>query len=336
MPSSEAFDSWLETILKGVQPPLWLVGDAPWRDVVLSSRVRLMRNLDGFRFPHRATRQELEEVRLLVIRSTPLERRTGVSDAERAMLIGSRLVAPHFDWDAPGRALLLDRVRSVAVMVNEEDHLRIQAVTPGLSPLYADQLAAGVELNLGKELRFARSELGYLAASPTNVGEGRRVGIMAHLAGLTCTGRIGEFVDRLQVEGYEVRGPLGEGSPGWGGLVQISSTWKSPRELYSAARCWIDLELQSRNQLDRSFVKYRISAASETISESKSLTAHQAVRLLGWLRLGALTGALDLEVRAIDAIASVVWLGDDAPAWCSRRARVLKQFDRFSSAWTQR
>jgi protein arginine kinase len=336
VPQSEAFDSWLETILKAVQPPLWLVGDAPWRDVVLSSRVRIMRNLDGFRFPHRGEPQELEEVRLLVKGATSLEERAGVSDAERAMLVGSRLVAPHFDWDAPGRALLLNRERSLAVMVNEEDHLRIQAVTPGLSPLYADQLASSVESNLGKELRFARSELGYLAASSANVGEGRRVGIMVHLAGLACTGRIGEFADRLEQEGYEVRGPLGEGSPGWGGLVQISSTRKSPWELYSAARCWIGLELRSRNQLDRSFVKYRISEVSRTISESKSLTAHQAVRLLGWLRLGALTGALDVDVRAIDGVASVVWLGDDDSAWCARRARVLKQFDRFSSAWTRR
>lgn len=295
-----------------------------------------MRNLDGFRFPHRAERQELEEVRRRVTGASSLEERTGVSDAERAMLVGSRLVAPHFDWDVPGRALLLDRERSVSVMVNEEDHLRIQAVTPGLSPLYADRLASNVESNLGKELRFARSELGYLAASPANVGEGRRVGIMAHLAGLACTGRIGEFVDRLEEVGYEVRGPLGEGSPGWGGLVQISSTRKSPRELHEDARCWIDLELQARHQLDRSFVKYRISAASATISESKSLTAHQAVRLLGWLRLGALTRALDLEVRAVDAIGGVIWLGDDDSAWCARRARVLKQFDRFSSAWTRR
>jgi len=336
VPETEAFDSWLESILKGVQPPLWLVGDAPWRDVVLSSRVRLMRNLDGYRFPHCATRQELEEVRLHVTRSTPLEQRTGVSDAERAMLVGSRLVAPHFDWDAPGRALLLDRERSLAVMVNEEDHLRIQAVTPGLSPMYAEGLAARVESDLGKELRFARSELGYLAASPSNVGAGRRVGIMAHLAGLACTGRIGELVDRLEQDGYEVRGPLGEGSPGWGGLVQISSTRKSPRELYEGARCWIDQELQSRNRLDKSFIKYRIAAVSSTIDESESLTTHQAVRLLGWLRLGALTGALDLDVRSIDAIASVVWLGDDDSAWSTRRARVLKQFDRFSSAWTRR
>jgi len=336
VPETEAFESWLETILKGVQPPLWLVGDAPWREVVLSSRVRLMRNLDGYAFPHRSTPLELEEVRRIITRSTPLEQRTGASDAERAMLVGSRLVAPHFEWGAPGRAVMLNRERSVAVMVNEEDHLRIQAVTPGLSTLYADQLAADTESNLGKELRFARSELGYLAASPSNVGEGRRVGIMAHLAGLTCTGGIGEFVGRVEQEGFEVRGPLGEGSPGWGGLVQISSTRRSARELYEAARCWIDQELQSRRRLDRSFVKYRVSDVSTTINESDSLTAHQAVRLLGWLRLGALTRAIDLDVRTIDALASVVWLGDDHSAWCSRRARVLKQFDRFSSAWTRR
>ncbi|MEW5884242.1 MAG: hypothetical protein AB1725_08485 [Armatimonadota bacterium] len=336
MPEPEAFDSWLETILKGVRPPFWLVGDAPWRDVVLSSRVRLMRNLDGFPFPHRASGQELDEVRRLTTRSTPLEERTGASDAERAVLVGSRLVSPQFPWGARGRAVLLNAERSLAVMVNEEDHLRLQAVTPGLSPMYADGLVADVESNLGKELRFARSdELGYLAASPLNTGEGRRVGIMAHLAGLACTGRIGELVDRLEQDGFEVRGPLGEGSPGWGGLVQISSTSKSPRELYEGARCWIDQELQSRHRLERSFVKYRISEVSATISESESLTTHQAVRLLGWLRLGALTGALDLDVRSIDAIASVVWLGDDDSAWCSRRARVLKQFDRFSSAWTR-
>lgn len=336
MPKSQAFDSWLQTILKGVRPPLWLVGDAPWREVVLSSRVRVMRNLDGFPFPHRAAAQELEEVRRLVMGSTSLEQRTGVSDAERAVLVGSRLVSPQFAWGAAGRSVLLNAERSLAVMVNEEDHIRIQAVTPGLSPMYADGLAADMESNLGKELRFARSdELGYLAASPPNTGAGRRVGIMAHLAGLACTGRISELVDRLGQDGYEVRGPLGEGSPGLGGLVQISSVHKSPQELYRAARRWIEQELQLRRRLDQSFVKYRLSVVSTTISESESLTAHQAVRLLGWLRLGALTGALDLDARAIDAIASVIWLGDDESAWCSRRARVLKHFDQFSSVWTR-
>lgn len=336
MPEPKAFDSWLETILKGVRPPLWLVGDAPWRDVVFSSRVRVMRNLDGFPFPHRAATQELEEVRRFITRSTSLEERTGVSDAEKAVLVGSRLVSPQFVWGAPGRAVLLNSERSLAVMVNEEDHLRLQAVTPGLSPLYADRLAADVELSLGKELRFARNdELGYLAASPSNTGGGRRVGIMVHLGGMACTGQIDEFVNCLREEGFEVRGLLGEGTRGWGGLVQISSTQHLPRELYEAARRWISQELQLRYRLDRDLVKSRISTVSRTIRESKSLTARQAVRLLGWLRLGALTGALDLDVRPIDAITSVLWLGGDDSAWCSRRARVLKQFDRFSSAWTR-
>lgn len=335
VPAPETFDSWLEAILRAVRPPYWLVGDAPWRDVVLSTRVRLARNVAEFEFPDREQARNLNELARRTRSALPWEAREQLSEAERALLVGSRLVSHDFRWGEPGRLLLLNRDRSVSVLVNEEDHLRIQAVTPGLSPQYGENLALHVEQTLGKELPFAESpEMGFLAACPTNCGSGRRISAMLHVAGLSARGWIHPIVTQLVHDGYQVRGPLGEGTPGWGAFIQLSSLEHDSHELYGVVRRIIDQEYQARASLGHDFVRYRVDLALDEIGTTESLTAAQAVRHLGWLRLGAVTGALDLPVRAVDAMTSLVWIGPPEPTWNRRRARLLQEFERFASAWT--
>src|SRR5579862_4517792 len=161
-------------------PPAWLSPDAPDSDVVLSSRVRVMRNLMGHRFVHLAGEEELQSVMHQVLEAAetcPMELETfkNLTNAERDYLVGCRLVSPDFEWALPGRALLVDRARSVAVMVNEEDHVRVQALTAGLSYDQADHICAEAMASLTHRLQFAFSpKFGYLSASHINLGAGKR------------------------------------------------------------------------------------------------------------------------------------------------------------------
>src|SRR5579872_1181420 len=129
-------DSWRSMVLQSMPTVAWLGPDAPNSDVVLSSRCRLMRNLVGHRFPHAAPPDELIEIEGTVLDAVrrseiPLERLRGITIAERDYLVGCRLVSPDFAWQSTGRALLLDKPRMVSLMINEEDHIRLQAITGG-------------------------------------------------------------------------------------------------------------------------------------------------------------------------------------------------------------
>jgi protein arginine kinase len=183
-------------VLRSMPPPAWLASDAPQGDVVLSSRCRVLRNVAGYRFPHAAERSELEEVlkkTLAAVKSEhlELEAHRNVSDAEKEHLIACRLSSHHFDMNAPGRALLLDGPRSVSLMVNEEDHLRLQALTAGWSIGSAAAQAEAVLDRLEGALSFAKSpRFGVLAASPFNTGVGRRLSSMFHLIGLAQAKRL--------------------------------------------------------------------------------------------------------------------------------------------------
>lgn len=197
MPRRSISDSeaWKRMVLRSMPPPAWLGKDAPEGDVVVSSRVRFARNLDGIPVPHLASDEELATVRKRVLEAAkPLDFEVlkHVSEAERDYLIGCRLVSPDFETRGHGRALLLDRDRSVSIMVNEEDHLRIQALTAGWSVETAGRLAEHVLNRLegrpdtgatpfdapkpqsAAGLTFARIDTGYVTASPTNHHVGLR------------------------------------------------------------------------------------------------------------------------------------------------------------------
>ncbi len=218
-------------VLRSMPPPAWLADDAPCGDVVLSTRARALRNVRGFRFPHCAEPHELERVMRVVVgarhdaqrRSLPgslgntssdgLEVLRRISVAERNYLVGCRLASPDFRWRDVGRALLLDARRSASVMVNEEDHIRLQSLTAGWSLPEAEALVASHLDRFERRLEFAWSaDFGYLAASPYHAGEGRRLSAMLHLAGLANARRLPTVMRALASAGVVVRGLFGETS----------------------------------------------------------------------------------------------------------------------------
>lgn len=198
-------------------------------DFVLSSRVRLARNIEGLPFPNSMTASEVEELvqrvdaainpnhTFLLLRMADLPQR------ERRLLVERHLVSPQLAKCGQGAALV-NKDETVSILVGEEDHLRIQCLLSGLQLEQADSLSQSIDAMLGKKLPYAfDSELGYLTACPTNLGSGLRASVMLHLPALSLTGQTEALLSAVNKLGYAVRGIYGEGSAAPGHIYQISN-----------------------------------------------------------------------------------------------------------------
>lgn len=285
-------EAWKRMVLTASPPPAWLSADAPSGDVALSTRFRLARNLVGFRFVHAATDAELRhtmELALAAARAAHLgfEVHKGLTHAERDHLVATRLVSADYEWTLPGRALLIDPGRSVSVMINEEDHLRVQALVAGWSPATAEAAAKGCVNRLGGSLAYAFSpQWGYLTASPPNLGAGMRRSAMLHLIGLAGTERLPRIMGALGEEGITVRGLFGESSRAVGAFAQVSATRGSSETFAGAVEYLIAEERNARGALV-SILKERAEAARDFAVGSRRLGLGDALRVLGWLRWAA-------------------------------------------------
>jgi len=211
----------------------WMDGSGPETDMVLSSRVRVARNLKGHSFSCLASNEQTAEV-LGKVRSTiddivELKNFTfwmmeDLTELEKQALVEKHLVSPLLARESKHGALLLREDEAVSLMINEEDHLRLQVILPGLQLEEAWREADYYDSLLEKELEYAFDEnYGYLTACPTNVGTGLRVSVMLHLPALIITRQINRLLGALSQVGLAIRGLYGEGSEIIGNLVQISN-----------------------------------------------------------------------------------------------------------------
>lgn len=286
-PIDTADDGWRKQVMESLPRPAWLSPDAPNSNVVISSRVRIMRNLRGFRFPHRAQPDELREICRQVLSGfdgaslTPFQNLVAV---ERDLLVGWRLVSPDFAWTAPGRALLVDDTRTLSVMVNEEDHVRVQALSAGWSMGTAGEFAHACVARLASRLEFAHSRYGYLAASPFNTGEGRRMSAMFHLIGLAQSNRLKSVMKALALRGLMVRGVFGESSRAIGAIAQVSLVNGDPTEFVGACDYLIREESAARAAVNRDTLVDRARQTREFVLRSPAIGLADAMRSLAWLR----------------------------------------------------
>lgn len=290
----ESPGAWKRMVQEAMPPPAWLSADAPQNDVVLSSRVRTMRNLQGFAFPHHLERKELEEVQGLVLGSlkgNDLEIMRQLAPGERHYLVGCRLISIEFPFQSPGRSLVLNKDRSASVMVNEEDHIRIQALSAGFSPDSATVLADSIYKRLEKSLTFAHSpRFGFLAASPYNSGEGQRVSAMFHLIGLAHLKRLPNVLKALSMRKIASRGLFGESSRAIGAYVQVSITEGRLADFIGACEYLMTEERAARREVGRDFLSERVVNVRDFVIGSPVLTLADAFRALGWLRWAAVIG----------------------------------------------
>lgn len=202
--------------------------------VAISSRVRLARNIAQFPFPVAASVHDLAAVRNMAEDAVRAEKVAGakgliiyldeLSELDREFLYERRLVSHKLVSSPLNRGLFLSSNEQLAIMVNEEDHLRIQSFFPGFQLKEAYKKASQADDKLGRRLEFAFDDkLGYLSSCPTNVGTGMRASVMLHLPGLTLTGELEAAVRALNKLNFAVRGIFGEGSENVGALYQISN-----------------------------------------------------------------------------------------------------------------
>lgn len=200
----------------------------PMNTIAQSSRVRLARNYADIPFPQRMQPGDYERIverteNALAGEDYTLRRMAQLSQNTRGCMVEAHLISPELAQNDEG-AVLLNEDRTVSVMVGEEDHLRVQALLPGLQLTGAMELAGGVDRAIEREERFAFDRRwGYLTACPTNTGTGMRASVMLHLAGLSMLSKTGEVIRAVSQLGLTVRGLYGEGSEASGQLYQLSN-----------------------------------------------------------------------------------------------------------------
>ncbi len=287
----------------------WLDASGSHADVVLSTRIRLARNVEGFAFTGRA--RDGERLRVLAqtrdaIRALPLMnesvlyRLDDLSPTDRALLHERHLVSKELaglDAQHPlrtGAAVFLSD--GLGVMVNEEDHLRLQSLRSGFALQEAFGAIDGLDRELGKRVVYAyHAEFGFLTACPTNVGTGMRASVLIHLPGLVLTKEIGRVLAGLQQMGLTYRGLYGEGSEVVGNFFQISNQTTLGRseeelldQLLRVVGHVIEREEEARRVLLRDagyIIEDKLWRAYGTLRYARSLSFDEAMNYLSGVRL---------------------------------------------------
>ena len=295
----------LKDIIEGTYSA-WMSTNAPHTDVALSSRVRLARNLGDIPFPNQASLTDLarvaEKVEKAVSQVPELSRLEimRLSDAsvlDRHILAEKHLISPQHAEGAENRLAIIADDESVSVMVNEEDHIRIQTLLPGLQLGEAYQLADNIDDLFESKLDYAFDErIGYITACPTNVGTGLRVSIMVHLPALAVTGQVRAVLSAVSNLGIAVRGLYGEGTEASGNMFQLSNQvtlGRSEQELienlHAVTMQVIEQERATRKKLILEMpeqLEDRVQRAYGVLCHARLMTSQEALKLLSDAKLG--------------------------------------------------
>lgn len=292
-------------------------------NIVISTRVRLARNLKDYPFPCRISQQGREcvndKVKMAIKNSNSAIANdfsyikiSELNPTQAVSLVEKRLVSPEFISDTTGRALLLYKDETISIMLNEEDHIRIQVITQGLSLEEAYDIADKLDTLLDENLDFAFDEkLGYLTQCPTNLGTGMRASVMLHLPALEKSHAISRIADNLAKLGLTIRGAYGEGTEPDGALYQLSNqvtlgiSEKSAIEnLKNITLQLIAQENQARERLCKSIdIQDTISRSLGLLKSALVMTHKEALKLLSNVRLGIESGQIsDISSEKIDEL----------------------------------
>ncbi len=202
-------------------------------DIAVSTRVRLARNISGIPYPRKMSvtqAKELIDTVWSAFDNSPLKKElrkieiSTISDLEKKALIEKHLISPELCASKVPSVAIISNDEKISVMVNEEDHLRIQVFSDGLDPDSAYDTAKKIETLLSEKLTFDRdSEFGYLTSCPTNAGTGLRASVMLHLPAVSTSGQVNPLLKWAANLGMTVRGLYGEGSRASGALFQLSN-----------------------------------------------------------------------------------------------------------------
>lgn len=285
----------------------------------MSSRIRLARNLRSFAFPGWAKKPDrikaLERIRPAV---EELQQMSGsfsesmdhLSAMDRQILVERHLISREHAAKKEGSGLILSKDQTLSVMVNEEDHLRMQALRPGLLLKEAWVALDQVDSILEKKLEYAFSPtLGYLTACPTNLGTGIRVSAMLHLPALVLGEQINQIIQAVNKLGLAVRGLYGEGTEALGNVFQVSNQMTLGEvetdiveRLNKVLLQLIEHEENARAMLLEKKPKMlfnHIGRAYGILANAHSISSKETMNLLSLLRLGVDLGLFPGTERAL-------------------------------------
>jgi protein arginine kinase len=295
----------------------------PHDRIVMSSRVRLARNLKGAAFPGWAKKPErikvLETVRPAVESLTEMkgafsEVMDNLGPLDKQILVERHLISREHAAKSSGSGLVLNREETFCVLINEEDHLRMQALRPGLQLRQAWSAIDSLDSALEKKLEYAFSnELGYLTACPTNLGTGIRVSAMLHLPGLVLAEQINPIIQSVNKLGLAVRGLYGEGTEALGNVFQVSnqmtlgeSETTIVERLDKVLLQIIEHEENARQSLLEKKTKSvynHIGRAYGILANAHSISSKETMNLLSLMRLGVELGLFpEVERPLVDEL----------------------------------
>ena len=296
----------------------WYSAFGPEGDIVLSTRVRFARNIKEYPFPFRLDNDKKKELNLK-IRDVVLSNNENMSfidmedvpTLQTVSLAERHLISPEFAGPSKGKSLILSDNEDVSVMLEEEDHLRIQAMSAGLQLEDAYKKAEAVEKTIGESLNYAFDErLGFLTQCPTNLGTGMRASVMLHLPALTKQGLISRLSSTVSKLGLVIRGAYGEGSQPGGDIYQISnqitlgiSEKEALFNLESIVKQIITQERNARKELlrDESYLD-TVWRAYGILKYARKLTSNEFMKLVSLVRLGCAEKIIDVDVEKINAM----------------------------------
>jgi protein arginine kinase len=293
----------------------WINEDGPCSGMIISSRIRIARNIAEMPFAPMAGRDASQKVADMVKNSimdsnSILSRDfdyialKSLTDTERHVLVEKHLISPDLSERPETAAVLINKSQQISIMINEEDHIRMQSIFPGCQLEKAWELLSKVDDIIEESVEYCYDEqLGYITSCPTNVGTGMRASMMMHLPGLVATNYINTILQTISKVGLTARGLYGEGSEATGDIYQISNQitlGPSEEEIISniniAVRQIMENEKRAREALlqsNRLQFEDRIWRALGILTHARKLSLKEFMSLLSQIRLGADMGIID-------------------------------------------
>ncbi len=290
-------------------------------DVVISTRIRFARNLNSFPFPCKLSEKQKVEV-VNLVKNVMSEDEIGkelkyvdlhsLSKVDRVSLVERHITSPNFVEETYGRGLFLSDDESVSIMINEEDHIRLQVIKPGLNFENSYCIADKLDDTLDKKLSFAFDDnLGYLTQCPTNLGTGMRASVMLHLPALRESGVMEKISSNLSKLGLVLRGIYGEGTEPKADFYQLSnqvtlglSEKASIKNLEDVTMQLISQERNARGEMIKhiEFIDL-IHRSYGVLKNARLLSNNEFMKLISNVRLGAAAGEIkSLSLESIDSL----------------------------------
>jgi protein arginine kinase len=301
----------------------WLKGTGPHSDIVISSRIRLARNLEKVSFPHWADKKQNEKTlqmiqqalsRIVFLKNAAVFKIGELDSIDKQLLVERHLMSHEHAQKSNHKAVAVDTDEIVSIMINEEDHIRCQVMQSGLNLFEAWSFINKIDDAFSRELSIAfLADWGYLTACPTNTGTGMRGSVMLHLPALVITRQINRVLAAIAKLSFTTRGLYGEGTQATGNFFQISnqvSLGHSEEEIISningIIRQIIEQENQAREFLlsqNRSILEDRVYRSLGILKNAHIITSQETIELLSIVRLGSdMKMVKDIDRRTINEL----------------------------------